>query len=70
MESMSQFYIVSEDTEDTFDSADNLQDAIRIAKEVAQEAPAGEPVCIEHEGKIVWQCVLMPDGKVAEEAIA
>ena len=65
---MSQFFVISEDSEDTFDSTDNLQDAIRIAREVAQER-AGDLVSIEHEGKVVGQFVLMPDGKVAEEAL-
>jgi len=68
--SMPEFYITSENTEDTFDSTDNLQDAIRIARELAQEGQAGDPVCIEHEGRNIRQFVLMPDGKVAEEAIA
>jgi hypothetical protein len=67
---MPQFYITYENTEDTFDSTDNLQDAIRIAREVAQKGQAGDPVCIEHEGKNIRQFVLMPNGKVAEEAIA
>jgi hypothetical protein len=63
---MSKYYINSENTEDTFDSTDNLQDAIRIARELAQEGQAGDPVCIEHKGKNIWQFVLMPDGNVAE----
>ena len=67
---MSQFYINSENTEDTFDSTDNLQDAIRIAREVAQQGEAGDPVCIEHKGKNIRQFVLMPNGEVAEEALA
>jgi hypothetical protein len=67
---MSQFYITNESTEDTFDSTDNLQDAIRMAREVARQGPAGDPVCIEREGKTIRQFVLMPDGTVAEQAIA
>ena len=67
---MSQFYITSENTEDTFDSTDNLQDAIRIAREVTQEGQAGDPVCIEHDGKNIRQFVLTPNGQVAEEPIA
>ena len=67
---MSQFEVTNESTEDTFASTDNLQDAIRIAREVARQGEAGEPVCIEHEGKNIWHFVLMPNGKVAEEAIA
>ena len=67
---MSQFYITNESIEDTIDSTDNLQDAIRIARKVAQEGSAGDTVCIEHKGKNIWQFVLMPNGKVAEEALA
>jgi len=67
---MNQFYINSENTEDTFDLADNLEDAIRIAREVAKNGQAGEPVCIEHRGKNIRQFVLLPDGKVAEEVLA
>ena len=67
---MPQFYITSEDTEDTFDSADNLLDAIRIAREVAQKGQAGDPVSVEHNGKNIRQFVLMPNGKIVEQALA
>jgi hypothetical protein len=68
--SMSQFYITNESTEDTFDSTDNLEDAVRIAREVARQGRAGDPVCVEREGKTVRQFVLLPDGTVAEQALA
>ena len=68
---MSHFYIINESTEDTFESTDNLQDAIRMAREVASQGQAGDPVSIlESGGKAVRQFVLMPDGTVAEQAIA
>lgn len=68
---MSQFYIVNESTEDTLESADNLQDAIRVAREVARQGQAGDPVSIlEVGGRAVRQFVLMPDGTVAEQSIA
>lgn len=67
---VSQFHITSENTEDTFDSTDNLQDAIRIAREVAQKGQAGDPVCIEHKGMNVRQFVLLSNGEVAEEVLA
>ena len=68
---MTQFYIVNESTEDTFEPADNLQDAIRVAREVAKQGRAGDPVSIlESGGKAVRQFVRMPDGTVAEQAIA
>jgi DNA integrity scanning protein DisA with diadenylate cyclase activity len=66
---VNQFHITSENTEDRFDSTDNLQDAIRIAREMAQEARAGELVCIEYQGKNIRQFVLMPNGKVKEEVL-
>jgi hypothetical protein len=67
---MSQFYVVNESTEDTLASADNLQDAIRVAREVASQGQAGDPVSIvESGGKAVRQFVLMPDGTVAEQAV-
>jgi hypothetical protein len=34
-----------------------------------REGQGGEPVSIEHRGKVVRQLILMPDGKVEEEAI-
>jgi hypothetical protein len=68
---MSQFYIINESTEDTLESTDNLQDAIRMAREVARQGHAGDLVSIlESGGKAVRQFVLMPDGTVAEQAIA
>jgi hypothetical protein len=68
---MSQFYIIDESTEDTFESTESLQDAIRVAREAAKQGQAGDPVSIlESGGKTVRQFVLMPDGTVAEQAIA
>jgi hypothetical protein len=68
---MSQFYVISESTEDTFESTDNLEDAIRVAREVARQGQAGDPVSVlESGGKAVRQFVLMPDGTVAEQPIA
>ena len=68
---MSQFYVVRESTEDTFEAGGNLQDAIRLAREVARQGQLGDPVSVlETGGTAVSQCVLMPDGTVAEQAIA
>ena len=68
---MSQFYIINESTEDTLESTDNLQDAIRLAREAARQGEVGDPVSIlESEGKAVRQFVLGFDGTVAEQAIA
>jgi hypothetical protein len=67
---MSKFSVTNESTEDTLASTENLQDAIRIAREVARQGQAGDPVSIEREGKTVRQFVLMADGTVEEQAIA
>jgi hypothetical protein len=67
---MTQFYINSENTEDTFDATDSLQEAIRIAREVARKGPTGDTICIEHKGKNIRQFVLLPNGEVAEEVLA
>jgi hypothetical protein len=68
---MSQFYIINESTEDTFESTDNLPDAIRAAQEVARQGQPGEPVSIlESGGNAIRQFVLMPDGTVKDQAIA
>ena len=63
------YCIISETTEDRFDEADNLEEAIRIARAVARERKAGDPVSIEHQGRVIRQLVLMPDGRVSEEEI-
>lgn len=63
------YYIISETTEDRFDEVDSLEEAIRIARAVARESQAGEPVSIEHHGRVIRQLVLMPDGRVAEQEI-
>ena len=68
---MSRFYVVNESTEDTLDSADNLPDAIRAAKEAARQGPAGDLVSVlDVGGQAVRQFVALPDGTVAEQAIA
>ena len=67
---MPQFHTTSENTEDRFDSTDTLQEAIRIARAVTQEGHTGDAVCIEHKGKNIRHFVLLPNGKVAEEALA
>ena len=63
------YCIISETTEDRFDETDSLEEAIRIARAVARERQAGDPVSIEHRGRVIRQLVLMPDGRVSEEEI-
>ena len=68
---MAQFYVINESTEDTVDSSDSLEDAIRIAREAASQGQAGDPVCIlESGGTAIRQFMQMPDGTVAEQPIA
>ncbi len=61
------YCIISETTEDRFDEADSLEEALRIARTLARESQAGDPVSIEHRGKVIRQLVLMPDGRISEE---
>ena len=68
---MAQFYVINESTEDTLECTDNLEAAVRLAKEVACQAQTGDPVSVlESGGKAVRQFVRMPDGTVTERAIA
>lgn len=63
------YCIISETTEDRFDETDSLEEAILIARGLARESHAGDPVSIEYRGRVIRQLVLMPDGKVSEEEI-
>jgi hypothetical protein len=63
------YRINNETTEDCFDEVDSLEEAIRIARAVVRESQAGEPVSIEHRGRVIRQLVLAPDGRVLEEEI-
>jgi len=63
---MSKFYVTSESTEDTFCATNDLQEAIRIAKEVARTGQVGLVLVESSEGKGVRQYVLTPDGRIAE----
>jgi hypothetical protein len=63
------YCVISETTEDRFDETDSLEEAIRIARSVARESQAGEPVSIEHRGRVIRQLVRLPDGRVTEEEI-
>ena len=63
------YCIISETNEDRLDETDSLEEAIRIARSLAREGQAGDPISIEHRGKVIRQLVLKPDGKVEEEAL-
>ena len=63
------YYIVNETNEDHFDEVDNLEDALQIARDAVKEGRAGDPVSIEHDGKVIRQFVLTPEGAVEEESI-
>jgi hypothetical protein len=63
------YCIISETTEDRFDEVDGLEEAIRIARAVARESQAGDPVSIEHKGLVIRQLMLIPDRRGSEEEI-
>jgi hypothetical protein len=63
------YCIISETSEDRFDEADSLEEALCIARALARESEAGDPVSIEHRGRVIRQLVLMPDGRLSEEEI-
>ena len=63
------YCIISETSEDRFDETDSLEVAIRIARSLARESQAGEPVSIEHRGRVIRQLVLKPNGRVEEEVL-
>jgi hypothetical protein len=60
------YYIISETTEDRFDEADSLDEAIRIARGLVKEGQAGDPISIEQNGRVIRQLVLTPEGVVEE----
>jgi hypothetical protein len=60
------YHIISETTEDRFDEADSLDEALRIARGLVKESQAGDPVSIEHNGRVIRQLVLTPEGEVEE----
>jgi hypothetical protein len=65
------YHIISGVSEDRFDRAETFEEALRIARCVVErEGRIEEPVLIEHHGMVIRQLMLLPDGQVAEEAIA
>ena len=63
------YCIISETTEDRFDETENLDDAIRIARGLVKKSLAGDAISIEHNGKVVRQFVLTPEGRVGEPSV-
>jgi len=64
------YYIISETTEDRFDEVDSLDEAIWIARGLVKEGQAGDPVSIEHNGKVIRQVVLNPEGVIEEVPVS
>ena len=68
---MSKFYVTNESTEDTFGATDDLEEAIRIAREVARAGQAGDLVLVESsEGRGVRQFVRALDGTITENEVS
>ena len=63
------YYIISETTEDRFDEADSLDEAIQIARGLVKEGQAGDPVSIEHNGRVIRQLVKTAEGEVEEAPV-
>jgi len=63
------YCIISETTEDRFDETETLEDAIRIARGLIKEGQVGDPISIEHNGRVVRQFVLTPSGAVEEPPV-
>ena len=65
------YHIISGTSEDRLDSANTFEEALRIARSVAQrEGRVEEPILIEHQGMVIWRLILMPDGTLTEEGLA
>jgi hypothetical protein len=60
------YSIISETTEDRFDEAESLDEAMRIARSLVKEGPPGDAISIEHNGKVIRQLVLTANGEVEE----
>jgi hypothetical protein len=55
--------IVNESTEDTLESADNFQDARRLARQAAKQGPPGDPVSILGSGGIFFGGAVCPHAR-------
>ncbi|HEX4000904.1 MAG TPA: hypothetical protein VHX65_20330 [Pirellulales bacterium] len=66
---MSQYLITGEDTEDTYDATDNLDEAIRIANALVRNGHEGGPVFIERDGLNIWQFARLQNGDVEEKRL-
>jgi hypothetical protein len=62
-------HVISETSEDRFGETSNLEEAVRIARSVARKERPGEPISIEHRGKVIRQLVLMAGGDVKDEIV-
>ena len=63
------YHVISETTEDRFDEAGSLDEALRIARNLVKESQAGDPISIEYNGRVIRQLVLTPEGVVEEVPI-
>jgi hypothetical protein len=64
------YYITLENSEDQLDQANNLEEAIRLAREWAADRSIEEgPVNIEYQGLVIRQFTRRLDGTITEEEI-
>ena len=63
------YSIVSETTEDRFDEVDSLEEALEIARGLVKESQTGDPISIEHNGRVIRQLVLTPKGEIEEAPV-
>ncbi len=63
------YSIISETTEDRFDEVESLEEALRIARDLVKQGQAGDPISIEHSGRVIRQFVLTPEGTVEEAPV-
>jgi hypothetical protein len=63
------YQVVSDASEDVFDEADTLEEAVRLARVLVAGRPSGEPVLVTLGGRVLRQLQLTPGGLVVEETV-
>lgn len=63
------YQVVSDTSEDVFDEADSLDEAVRLARVLVADRPSGEAVLVTQSGRVVRQLQLTAGGHVVEETV-